>query len=113
MLSNFAVCPLASAILLLVIVINILDIYLVGIHFKILITNLIISVFFVWLANKTCNKYHWVSWLITFYFVVCITGAIMIILNPSILNGKGFEETKVLVKEAGRVKVDDKYVNEM
>jgi len=112
MLSNFAVCPLASVILLLVIVINLLDIYLVGTHFKILLTNLVISVLSVWIANKTCYKYQWVSWVITFYFIFCIVGAVLIILNPSILNGKGYEETKALVKEAGRVKVDDKYVNE-
>jgi len=83
MLSNVAVCPLASFILTLVIIINILDIYLVGFQFTIIMTNLIISIFFVWLANKTCDKYRWVSWLITAYFVICIIGAFTLILNPS------------------------------
>ena len=82
MLSNIAVCPLASVILTLVIIINILDIYLVGFHFAILVTNLLISAFFVWLANKTCDKYQWVSWLITAYFVICIIGAMAILTNP-------------------------------
>lgn len=86
MLSNIAVCPLASVILVLVIIINILDIYLVGFQFAILITNLLISAFFVWLANKTCERYHWVSWLITAYFVLCIIGAMAILTDPARYN---------------------------
>jgi len=86
MLSNIAVCPLASVILILVIIINILDIYLVGFHFAILITNLLISAFFVWLANKTCDKYQWVSLLITVYFVLCIIGAMAILTDPQRYN---------------------------
>jgi membrane protease YdiL (CAAX protease family) len=104
MLSNVAVCPLASVILVLVIIINVLDIYLVGFQFAIIATNLLISVFFVWLANKTCYKYHWVSWLITAYFVICIIGALAIISNPALLNQKGMEEIKKKTDEAGRVK---------
>jgi MFS family permease len=94
MLANLAVCPLASFILILVIIINLLDIYLVGFHFAILLTNFLISVFFVWLANKTCDKYHWVSWLITAYFVICIIGAVTLILNPTMRKDyvEGFEE---------------------
>ena len=88
MLSNIAVCPLASVILILVIIINILDIYLVGFHLAILITNLLISAFFIWLANKTCDKYHWVSWLITAYFVICIIGAMAILTDPQRYNQK-------------------------
>ena len=88
MLSNVAVCPMASFILTLIIIINILDIYLVGFHFAILVTNLIISAFFVWLANKTCDKYQWVSWSILAYFVVCIIGAVALIMDPSIANQK-------------------------
>ena len=82
MQSNIAVCPLASVILVLVIIINILDIYLVGFQFAILITNLLISAFFIWLANKTCDKFQWVSWLITAYFVICIIGAMAILTDP-------------------------------
>lgn len=86
MLSNIAVCPLASVILILVIIINILDIYLVGFHLAILITNLLISAFFVWLANKTCDKYQWVSFLITAYFVLCIIGVMAILTDPERYN---------------------------
>jgi len=82
MLSNISVCPMASLVLTLVVIINILDIYLVGFQFAFIVTNLLISVFFVWLTNKTCDKYQWVSWLITAYFVICIIGAITIISNP-------------------------------
>jgi hypothetical protein len=83
MQSNAAVCPLASVILTLVVIINILDIYLVGFQFAIIFTNLIISLFFVWLANKTCDKYQWVSWLITAYFVISIIGAMAILTDPA------------------------------
>jgi hypothetical protein len=82
MQSNVAVCPLASVILTLVIMINIMDIYIVGFQFAIIATNILISVFFVWLSNKTCEKYQWVSWLITAYFLICIIGAITIITTP-------------------------------
>lgn len=104
MLPNITVCPLASFILVLVIIINVMDIYLVGFQFAILVTNIVISVFFVWLANKTCDKYKWVSWLITAYFIICIIGAAAIISNPAILNQKGMEEIKKKTEEAGRVK---------
>jgi hypothetical protein len=98
MLSNIAVCPLASVILTLVIIINILDIYLVGVHFAILVTNLVISAFFVWLANKTCVQYQWVSWLITAYFVICIIGAMAILTNPTMATAqKPAENVKVPV----------------
>ena len=99
MLSNVAVCPLASFILVLVIIINVMDLYVVGFQFAILLTNLVISVFFVWLANKTCDKYQWVSWLITAYFVICIIGAAAIISNPALLNQKGMEEVKKTTEE--------------
>lgn len=96
MLPNVAVCPLASFILTLVVIINVLDIYLVGFQFAIIVTNILISVFFVWLANKTCDKYHWVSWLITAYFVICIIGALTLILNPSTRDDyrEGFDGSK-------------------
>ena len=98
MLSNIAVCPLASVILILVIIINILDIYLVGFHFAILITNLLISAFFVWLANKTCDNYQWVSLLITAYFVICIIGAMAILTDPKRYQQKPVEQVKQPVK---------------
>lgn len=83
MLSNVAVCPLASVILILVIIINILDIYLVGFQLAIVLTNLLFSLFFVWVANKTCDKYQWISWIITAYFVISIIGAMAILTDPA------------------------------
>jgi hypothetical protein len=77
---------MASAVLLLVVIINILDTYLVGFQFAIIVTNLVISVFFVWLANKTCDKYQWVSWLILAYFAISIIGAVALIMDPSKYN---------------------------
>ena len=86
MLPNLAVCPMASAVLVLVVIINILDTYLVGFQFAIIVTNLIISIFFVWLANKTCDKYQWVSWLILAYFAISLIGAVALIMDPSKFN---------------------------
>ena len=83
MQSNAAVCPLASVILTLVVIVNILDIYLVGFQFAIILTNVLISLFFVWLANKTFDKYQWVSWAITAYFVISIIGAMTILTDPA------------------------------
>jgi len=98
MLPNVAVCPMASVVLVLVVIINILDTYLVGYQFAIIATNLIISVFFVWLANKTCDKYQWVSWLIIAYFAISIIGAFALIMDPSKYNktkeGLAVEEKK-------------------
>ena len=100
MQSNAAVCPLASVILTLVIIINILDVYLVGFQFAIIFTNLLISVFFVWLANKTCDKYQWVSWLITAYFVISIIGAMAILTDPARYQSKAVNgKKKVHFKE--------------
>ncbi len=93
MLSNIVVCPLASFILVLIVIINILDIYLVGFQFVIIVTNLLISIFFVWVANKTCDRYQWVSWLITVYFVISIIGAVAMIFTPSAGHREGYKGT--------------------
>ena len=94
MIPNVAVCPLASIVLTLVVIINILDTYLVGFQFAVILSNLVISVLFVWLANKTCNNYQWVSWLIIVYFVICIIGAMEILTNPAKYNKKTVEGLK-------------------
>lgn len=100
MLPNVAVCPMASVVLVLVVIINILDTYLVGYQFAIIATNLIISVFFVWLANKTCDKYQWVSWLIIAYFAISIIGAFALIMDPS-----KYDKTKEGLAVEGKKKV--------
>ena len=111
MLSNVAVCPLASFILILVIIINILDIYLVGFQFAIIVTNILISIFFVWVANKTCDKYQWVSWLITAYFVICIIGGFALILTPASAQREGFVEGATGNKKNKKDKKDKKETN--
>jgi len=91
---------MASVVLVLVVIINILDTYLVGYQFAIIATNLIISVFFVWLANKTCDKYQWVSWLIIAYFAISIIGAFALIMDPS-----KYDKTKEGLAVEGKKKV--------
>ena len=51
---HFTICPLASVVLVLVILVNIFDIYLVGTNLVVFIINAVISVIMVWVANKTC-----------------------------------------------------------
>jgi hypothetical protein len=70
------------------------------------VTNLLISAFFVWLANKTCDKYKWVSWLITAYFVICIIGAMAILTNPQ-RYAAGAGENKPPAAENKRVRFTD------
>ena len=92
MFSSIAICPMASLIILLIIVSNILDLYLIiGFNFYFsntlvlmftLLFMLIIILFLIWLANKTCNNYKWVSWLILLYLVWNIINTIILIFNP-------------------------------
>lgn len=82
---NFTICPLATVVLLCVIIINILDIYVAGTTIIVLTMSVLISVFFVWVANKTCFSYRWVSWLIVVYLVISIIGYIVIIVKPELI----------------------------
>jgi hypothetical protein len=92
MFSSIAICPMASLILILIIVANILDLYLIiGFDFYFsntvilmftLLFMLIIILFLIWLANKTCDNYKWVSWLILLYLVWSIINTIILIFNP-------------------------------
>jgi len=79
------ICPLASIVLIFVIFINILDIYFAGTTVILLVLNVLISIFFVWLANKTCFSYRWVSWIIVAYLAISIIGYIAIIMNPQMV----------------------------
>lgn len=105
MLPNVAVCPMASVVLVLVIIINILDTYLVGFQFAIIVTNIIISIFFVWLANKTCDKYQWVSWVIIAYFAISIIGAFALIMDPAKYNQNASKSKEGLAVEEKKKKV--------
>jgi hypothetical protein len=82
---NFTICPLATVVLLCVIIINILDIYVAGTTIIVLTMSVLISVFFVWVANKTCFSYRWVSWLIVAYLAISIIGYIVLIIKPELI----------------------------
>lgn len=47
-----------------------------------LLFMLILILFLIWLANKTCDNYKWVSWLILLYLVGSIINTIILIFNP-------------------------------
>lgn len=82
---HFTICPLASVVLIFVILINILDIYFSGTTIILLALNVLISVFFVWIANKTCFSYRWVSWILVAYLALSIIGYIAVIMNPQMV----------------------------
>ena len=83
---QFTICPLASVVLVLVILVNIYDIYLVGTNLVVFIMNAFISVIMVWVANKTCFTWHWVSWVIVVYLAISAVGYLAIIFNPRVAN---------------------------
>ena len=92
---NISTCPMATFILMLVIISILLDSYVVfglGIAPKntvVLILTLLILVlyaaFTIWLANETCyTKFTWISWLIIIYLVYQNVSSIMVITNPQL-----------------------------
>jgi len=89
---QLTVCPTAYLILILIIVSNILDSYLV-IRYNFhknnnvilglsLIITVAISVLLIWIANNTCNKYVWVSWIIILLLIINIYDSIMLFVDP-------------------------------
>uniref|UniRef100_A0A6C0EZA5 Uncharacterized protein n=1 Tax=viral metagenome TaxID=1070528 RepID=A0A6C0EZA5_9ZZZZ len=92
---NISTCPMATFILMLVIISILLDSYVVfglGIAPKntvVLVLTLLILVlyaaFTIWLANETCyTKFTWISWLIIIYLVYQTVSSIMVITNPQL-----------------------------
>lgn len=92
MLSIMSSCPMAAFILTLVLITIVLDSYVyfglsviprnplfLGVLFLFMIFYV---VFTLWLANKTCYNFIWVSWLIVLYLVYSIAYSIEIIINP-------------------------------
>ena len=100
---QFTICPLASVVLVLVILVNIYDIYLVGTNLAVFIINAFISVIMVWVANKTCFTWHWVSWVIVAYLAISAVGYLAIIFNPRVANdpviSKVIEEQRTAIKK--------------
>jgi uncharacterized membrane protein YcjF (UPF0283 family) len=45
--------------------------------------TIIYVIFTVWLANKTCYNFIWVSWLIVLYLVYSIVYSLETIINPA------------------------------
>jgi hypothetical protein len=92
MLSNVSACPRASLVLSLVILSVILDTYLLSAYnyyrsntallVFILIFIVVSSIFVVWLSNKTCFDYKWVSWIVVIYLFFTIIDSIASIINP-------------------------------
>jgi hypothetical protein len=92
MLTKFTACPMASFILILVVTTIILDTY---VYFGLLVLPThpvflaalfiiitIYAVFTIWLANRTCYNFVWLSWLIVIYLVYSIIFSIVTIINP-------------------------------
>ncbi len=83
---------MATLILVLVIVSIVLDSYLIfglGLAPKsnvvlILLLFIIVlyAVFIIWMANRTCYNFTWISWLILLYIVWVIINSIIVITDP-------------------------------
>ena len=92
MLTNISLCPTVTFILILVIITIILDSYLIfGARIApknnvVLVMTLLLiilcAVFTIWLANKTCYNFIWISWLIIIYLVINIIDSIISITDP-------------------------------
>ena len=92
MLSSIAVCPMSSFIVILIVIAILLDYYSIIVFglapknkiiivFAFLIA-LLYAIFTVWIANKTCYNFIWISWLIVIYLVFYIINGISIIIDP-------------------------------
>lgn len=92
MFTTINTCKIAPAIIIiLVIVVNILDLYMVirynfNIHNVLLGISLIFAVGFAillaWIANKTCNNYAWVSWFIIALILISMIDSIILLIDP-------------------------------
>lgn len=99
---HFTICPLASVVLVLVILVNISDIYLVGTNLIFFIINALFAVFVVWIANKTCFTRNWISWIIVAFLVIGILGNLAVIFIPTVANDPKIKE--LLEKDRAEVK---------
>jgi cobalamin biosynthesis protein CobD/CbiB len=60
--------------------------------------TIVYVIFTVWLANKTCYNFIWVSWLIVLYLVYSIVESLETIINP-LKREKIQKEIDVILKE--------------
>jgi len=82
---HLTICPLASIVMILVIFINIMEIFLTGTSFLIMAGNILIAIFIVAIANATCFTYRWVSWVVIVYLAISIFGYAIILFNPEMV----------------------------
>lgn len=110
MLFNISSCPMAAFIMILIMISIVLDTYVLFGHVLVLpFSSVVLGVFFflftivyviftVWLANKTCYNFIWVSWLIVLYLVYSIVESLETIINP-LKREKIQKEIDVILKE--------------
>lgn len=92
MFSTITTCNMAYVILILIILSNVLGLYLtfrynfhmnnnivLGIS---LIIAIAVSILLVWIANNTCNKYVWVSWVILAVVLFELINTIILLVDP-------------------------------
>jgi len=92
MFSTINMCKMAPAtILILIILVNLLDIYLlIRYNFPIdklllgisLILAIGVAILLLWIANKTCNNYAWVSWVIIALILISMVDSITLLVDP-------------------------------
>ena len=110
MLFNMSSCPMAAFIMILIMISIVLDTYVLfgpvivlpfssvvlGVIF--FLFTIVYVIFTVWLANKTCYNFIWVSWLIVLYLVYSIVESLETIINP-LKREKIQKEIDVILKE--------------
>ena len=103
-------CPMAAFIMILIMISIVLDTYVLfgpvlvlpfssvvlGVIF--FLFTIVYVIFTVWLANKTCYNFIWVSWLIVLYLVYSIVESLETIINPT-KREKVQKEIDVILKE--------------
>jgi hypothetical protein len=113
MFSTITTCNMAYVILILIILSNILGLYLtfrynfhmnnnivLGIS---LIIAIAISIVLVWLANKTCNNYVWVSWVILAVVLFELINTIIILVDP-VKREKELAEFRKIAQDINKMK---------
>ncbi len=95
MFSSMTSCPMAAFIMTLVMITVILDTYLLFgpllvtpippliLGGTFLLLTVVYVLFTLWLSNRTCYKFVWVSWLIVLYLAYSIMYSLGIIIDPS------------------------------
>jgi 4-amino-4-deoxy-L-arabinose transferase-like glycosyltransferase len=88
-------CAIARFVLLFSVIGIFCDIYLFGVSFLSLVSNVLVSVFLIWLANWACfsEGYNWVAWIIVIVLFFSLISLVYIIKN------KNKSEEKKMIEE--------------